>query len=381
MASTSAENQILTEHNLHSRTIVLNRPRQLNALSNFMISRIQELSLKWENDDNVNLVIIKGIGRAFCSGGDVTEVSRLGNAGNYSWPAYYFWHEYIMNYTLGTYRKPQVALLNGIVMGGGAGISMHGKFRVATENTLFAMPETGLGLHPDVGASHFLSRLPGFLGEYVGLTGVRLDGAELLACGLATHFVHSTRLPLLEETLAKVETMDPNIISSVIDGLSEKVPVKDGSALKRLEIIEKCFSKETVEDILSALELEAKSVADQWLNSSIQSMKKASPVSLKITLRSIREGRRQQLHECLVREYRMTCHVILRKISSDFYEGCRAILVDKDRNPKWRPDKLEHVTQEMVDHYFSPIGEGLKDLELPIYQRESSTHSLVQPKL
>lgn len=381
MASTSAENQILTEYNLHSRTIVLNRPRQLNALSHFMISRIQELYLEWENDDNVNLVIIKGIGRAFCSGGDVAQVGRLGNAGNYNRSAYYFWREYIMNYTLGTYRKPHVALLNGIVMGGGAGISMHGKFRVATENTLFAMPETGLGLHPDVGASYFLSRLPGVLGEYVGLTGVRLDGAELLACGLATHFVHSTRLPLLEEKLAKVETIDPNIISSVIDGLSNKVAVKDGSALHRLEIIEKCFSKETVEDILSALEVEAKSVADKWLNSSIQSMKKASPVSLKITLRSIREGRRQQLHECLVREYRMTCHVILRKISSDFYEGCRAILVDKDRNPKWRPDTLEHVTQDMVDHYFSPLGEGLKDLELPTYQRESSTHSVVQSKL
>lgn len=381
MASTSAENQILTEYNLHSRTIVLNRPRQLNALSHFMISRIQELYLEWENDDNVNLVIIKGIGRAFCSGGDVAQIGRQGNTGNYSQSAYYFWDEYIMNYTLGTYRKPQVALLNGIVMGGGAGISMHGKFRVATENTLFAMPETGLGLHPDVGASYFLSRLPGVLGEYIGLTGVRLDGAELLACGLATHFVHSTRLPLLEETLAKVETMDPNIISSVIDGLSDKVAVKDGSALHRLKIIEKCFSKETVEDILSALELEAKSIADKWLNSSIQSMKKASPVSLKITLRSIREGRRQQLHECLVREYRMTCHVILQKISSDFYEGCRAILVDKDRNPKWRPDTLEHVTQNMVDHYFSPIGEGLKDLELPTYHRESSTHSLVQSKL
>jgi len=213
------------------------------------------------------------------------------------------------------------------------------------------------------------------------LTGVRLDGAELLACGLATHFVHSTRLPLLEETLAKVETMDPNILSSVIDGLSDKVPLKDGSALRRLEIIEKCFSKKSVEDILSALEVEAKSVADQWLKSSIQSIKKASPVSLKITLRSIREGRRQQLHECLVREYRMTCHAILRKTSSDFYEGCRAILVDKDRNPKWSPDKLEHVTQDMVAHYFSPIGEGLKDLELPIYQRESSTRSLVQSKL
>ncbi|KAH9302821.1 hypothetical protein KI387_014404, partial [Taxus chinensis] len=325
---------ILTDEKFHSRTIILNRPRQLNALSNFMNCRLRELYLKWENDNNVNVVVIKGIGRAFCSGGDVANVCLLGNSDDYSNGARYFWNEYIMDYTFATYKKPQVALLNGIVMGGGSGISIHGKFRVATEKTLYAMPETGLGLHPDVGASYFLSRLPGFLGEYVGLTGTRLDGAELVSCGLATHFVYSTRLHLLEETLAKMETANPNIVDSAIDGFSDKVPVKDGSALHRLDIIDKCFSKETVEDILSALELESKSVADQWLKSSIQLLKKASPISLKITLRSIREGRRQRLHECLIREYRMSCHCLLRKISSDFYEGCRAILVDKDRNPK-----------------------------------------------
>ncbi|XP_057844184.2 3-hydroxyisobutyryl-CoA hydrolase 1 [Cryptomeria japonica] len=373
MTSTAEDNQILTDEKFYSRTIILNRPRQLNALSNFMNCRLKELFLKWENDNNVNVLIIKGIGRAFCSGGDVANVCLAGNSGDYSHGTQYFWNEYIMNYILATCRKPQVALLNGIVMGGGSGISIHGKFRVATEKTLYAMPETGLGLHPDVGASYFLSRLPGFLGEYVGLTGVRLDGAELVTCGLATHFVHSTRLQLLEETLAKVEKADPNLVSSVIDGFSDKICVKDGSAFQRLDIIDKCFAKETVEDILSTLELESKYVADKWLKMSIQSIKKASPVSLKITLRSVREGRKQHLHECLIREYRLSCHCLLREISNDFYEGCRAILVDKDRNPKWNPDKLEHVTQDMIDHYFSPV-EGFEDLRLPIDQRASSTN-------
>uniref|UniRef100_A0A0D6R3D8 3-hydroxyisobutyryl-CoA hydrolase n=1 Tax=Araucaria cunninghamii TaxID=56994 RepID=A0A0D6R3D8_ARACU len=381
MASTAAEEQILTAQSLHSRTIILNRPRQLNALSHLMNSRLQELYLKWENDNSVSVIVIKGTGRAFCSGGDVANVHNLGNSGQYSPAIRYFWDEYIMNYTLGTLKKPQVALLNGIVMGGGAGISIHGMFRVATEKTLFAMPETALGLHPDVGASYFLSRLPGFLGEYVGLTGVRLDGVELVSCGLATHFVHSKRLHLLEEALTKVETTDPNIVSLVIDGFFNEVSVKQDSALHRLDIVDKCFSKETVEDILSALELETNYVADAWLKLAIQSLKKASPVSLKITLRSIREGRRQCLHECLMREYRMTCHVVLRKICSDLYEGCRAILVDKDRNPKWNPEKLEHVTQDMVDHYFSPIGDGFKDLQLPVYERESATQSHLQSKL
>ncbi|KAH9788904.1 3-hydroxyisobutyryl-CoA hydrolase 1 [Citrus sinensis] len=260
----------------------------------------------------------------------------------------------------------KVSILNGIVMGGGAGVSIHGRFRVATENSVFAMPETALGLFPDIGASYFLSRLPGFFGEYVGLTGARLDGAEMRACGLATHFVPSSRLALLEEALYKVNSSDPAVISAVIDKFSLEPYLKDHSAYHWMDVIDKCFSRRTVEEILSALESESTNRADAWISDAIQSLKKASPTSLKISLRSIREGRLQGVGQCLIREYRMVCHVMMGEVSKDFFEGCRAILLDKDKNPKWKPSKLELVNDNMVDQYFSKINDDRwEDIKLP----------------
>ncbi|CAI9765081.1 unnamed protein product [Fraxinus pennsylvanica] len=183
--------QVLVEEKYSTRIFTLNRPKQLNAVSFPMVSRLLELFLAYEVDPSVKLIILKGKGRAFCAGGDIAAVVRGITQGNWRPGAIFFRREYILNYVMATYSKPQVSILNGIVMGGGAGVSIHGRFRVATENSLFAMPETALGLFPDVGASYFLSRLPGFFGEYVGLTGARLDGAEMLACGLATHLVLS----------------------------------------------------------------------------------------------------------------------------------------------------------------------------------------------
>ncbi|KAH9733654.1 3-hydroxyisobutyryl-CoA hydrolase 1 [Citrus sinensis] len=287
----SQEDQVLEEETSFVRILTLNRPRQLNALSAQM-----------------------GKGRAFCAGGDVAAVVRGINEGDWISGAKFFSKEFILNYLMATYTKPQVSILNGIVMGGGAGVSIHGRFRVATENSVFAMPETALGLFPDIGASYFLSRLPGFFGEYVGLTGARLDGAEMRACGLATHFVPSS-------------------------------------------------------------ESESTNRADAWISDAIQSLKKASPTSLKISLRSIREGRLQGVGQCLIREYRMVCHVMMGEVSKDFFEvcnpfkcahGCRAILLDKDKNPKWKPSKLELVNDNMVDQYFSKINDDRwEDIKLP----------------
>ncbi|CAI0411900.1 unnamed protein product [Linum tenue] len=299
-----------------------------------MISRLLDLFLAYEVDPNVNLIILKGNGRAFCAGGDVAAVVHDIRKANWKSGAQFFSKEFILNYVMATYTKPQVSILNGIVMGGGNGVTMHGRFRVATETSVFAMPETALGLFPDVGASYFLSRLPGFFGEYVGLTGARLDGAEMLACGLATHFVPATKLSLLEEALHKVDSSDSAIISAIIDCYSQQPYLKDQSAYRRLDVIDRCFSRKTVEDILSALEKEYMDKADDWIKNTIQSLKKASPTSLKISLRSIREGRIQGVGQCLTREFRMVCHVMEGKLSKDFFEGCRAILLDKDRNPK-----------------------------------------------
>ncbi|KAA3471873.1 3-hydroxyisobutyryl-CoA hydrolase 1-like isoform X1 [Gossypium australe] len=275
----------------------------------------------------------------------------------------------------------KVSILNGIVMGGGNGVSMHGRFRVATENSVFAMPETALGLFPDVGASYFLSRLPGFFGEYVGLTGARLDGAEMLACGLATHFVHSAKLPMVEAALCDADSSDPVIISSIIDQYCEKPSLKEQTVYNRLDVIDRCFSQRTVEEILSALEREVVDQRDGWISATIQTLKKASPTSLKISLRSvncfslkltlllhyqIRVGRVQGVSACLAREYRMVCHVMCGEFSNDFFEGCRAILLDKDKNPKWEPSKLEHIADTTVDRYFSKVkDEDWEDLQLP----------------
>lgn len=365
MAS-AVTDQVLVEEMSSVRTLVLNRTKQLNALSSQMVSRMLDLLLSYEKDPTVKLIILKGKGRAFCAGGDVAAVVHDINQKNWRLGGDFFHREFTLNYIIATYTKPQVSILDGIVMGGGAGVSIHGRFRVATENSVFAMPETALGLFPDIGASYFLSRLPGFFGEYVGLTGSRLDGAEMLACGLATHFVPSEKLSSLERVLIKAESSDPAIIANTINNFSILPNLKNKSAYKRLNVINSCFSRRTVEDIISALEMEATRGYDDWISSTIQSIKKASPTSLKISLRSIREGRLQGVGKCLVREFRMVCHVMKGDMSKDFIEGCRAILLDKDRNPKWQPSKLEEVSDEMVDHYFSKVDdEGWEDLQLP----------------
>jgi len=344
----------------------MNRPKQLNALSSAMIMGLLRCFSAYEKDDKVKLLIMKGKGRAFCAGGDVSAVVRAINNDSWKYGADFFRNEFLLNYIIATYSKPQVSLLAGIVMGGGAGVSLHGRFRVVTENTVFAMPETALGLFPDIGASYFLSRLPGFYGEYVALAGARLDGAEMHACGLATHFVQLNRLPLLEESLKKVDTSNPFAVCGIIDQFSHQPSLKENSSLNRLEIINKCFSKRTVEEIVSALEQETSNSADEWVAATIQSLKKASPTSLKISLRSIREGRTQTVGECLRREYRMVCHVMRGDFSRDFFEGCRAILIDKDRNPKWMPPRLEQVHDEAVEQYFSRIDDPQwEDLNLP----------------
>ncbi|KAG2611781.1 hypothetical protein PVAP13_4KG111460 [Panicum virgatum] len=346
-AAGTYSDELLVEAHGSTRTMILNRPKQLNSLTSVMIEGLLRCFTAYEKD-GVKLLIMKGNGRAFCAGGDVVGCVRSIENDSWKWGANFFRKEYFLNYTIANCIKPQVSLLTGIVMGGGAGVSLHGRFRVATDNTVFAMPETTLGLFPDVGASYFLSRLPWFYGEYLALTGARLDGAEMLACGLATHFVQSKRLPLLEESLKKTDTSNTFVVSGIIDKFAYHPSVKINSSFNRLEFINKCFSKRTAEEIIIT-------IVNQWIATTIQSLKRASPTSLKITLRSIREGRTQTIGECLNREYRMVCHVLCGDFSRDFFEGSRAILVDKDRNPKWKPSRLEQVHDEAVDQYFSKI--------------------------
>uniref|UniRef100_M0ZG08 3-hydroxyisobutyryl-CoA hydrolase n=1 Tax=Solanum tuberosum TaxID=4113 RepID=M0ZG08_SOLTU len=253
---------------------------------------------------------------------------------NWQLGANYLREQYTLIYMIATYRKPQVSILNGIVMGGGAGVSIHGRFRVATEKSVFAMPETAMGLFPDVG-------------EYAGLTGSRFDGAEMLACGLATHFVSSDKLPLLEQELVKVNTSDPDAISAIISRFSHIPKLKEGSPYHKMKIIDRCFSRRTIEEIISTLESEALDKKEEdWISSTIQLLKKASPTSLKISLRLIREGRLQGVDICLV------------WIQGHTYR--------KDRNPKWDPSRVELVRDVDVDRYYTKIDdEDWEDLKLP----------------
>ncbi|KAL6130985.1 hypothetical protein ACLB2K_069363 [Fragaria x ananassa] len=383
----SSDPEILVrKNNRFVTTLTLNRPRKLNALSVSMLSRLSELFLRCDNDPHVKLVILKATGKTFSPGGDIASVAQHLYNGNVRAACRSFATAYSLMYLVATKTRPQVSFLNGMTMGTGAGVSIHGSFRVTTEKTVFAMPEAAIGGFPDVGSSYFLSRLPGFFGEYLGLTGAKLDGPEMLALGLATHFVPSSKLASLEEALVRTLGALPNtsssddraFISAILDAYSEQPALKAKSAYHRMDVIDKCFSQSTVEEILSSLEKEyatSTNTSDhhEWLSSSIQSMKSSSPISLKIALRSIRGGRNLQgVGECIVREYRIICHVLRGEISKDFMEGCRAILLDKDKNPKWEPSRLELVTDHMVSHYFSRLDDD-EELKRPQTSKLSVT--------
>ncbi|GFS35546.1 ATP-dependent caseinolytic (Clp) protease/crotonase family protein [Actinidia rufa] len=331
-----ADNIVLVEGKAWSRTAILNRPTALNALNTAM-----------------------GNGRAFCAGGDIACLYHFINEGNIEACKDFFRTAYRFMYLVGTYLKPHVAILDGITMGGGAGISIPGTFKVATNKTVFATPEILIGFHPDAGASFHLSHLPGYLGEYLALTGDKLNGVELISCGLATHYSLSPRLPLLEEQLGKLEMDDPSVIETSLGQYSDVVYPDSSSVLRRIETIDKCFSHDTVEEIIDSLESEAAKTHDDWCTSTLKKLKSASPLSLKVSLRSIREGRFQTFDQCLVREYQMSLQGISKQITNDFCE--------------WNPPSLEHVTKDMVDQYFSPLSACEPGLELPTKQREAFT--------
>ncbi|KAL8166713.1 hypothetical protein V2J09_008212 [Rumex salicifolius] len=357
-------NQVLIEESSSSvRKLVLNRPKKLNSLTLPMVSEMWKVLQSFESNPTIKLVILKGNGKAFCAGGDVVKAIEY-MSGHWSFTAFFYKKQLMLDYYLATYKKPLVVLIHGMVMGGGAGISMHVKFRIVTEKTVFAMPEASIGLFPDVGASYFLSRLPGFFGEYLGLTGARIDGAEMVACGLATHFVYSKDITALENAFSELANPDIPTITAVINKFSQKPILKHGSIITRLEKINRCFSGKTVEEIVVSLDNEA----DNWIDKAKKSIKAASPLSLKLTLRSIREGRTQDLAQCLSREYRIVCQILLQSFEdNNFIEGSRAKLFDKDNKPKWKPSKLELVTDKFLDGYFMDpeIDEDWTKMKLP----------------
>ncbi|GAY52005.1 3-hydroxyisobutyryl-CoA hydrolase-like protein 5 [Citrus sinensis] len=360
------EQVVLGEEIGNVRLVTLNRPRQLNVISSKVVSLLAEYLEKWEKDDRAKLVIVKGVGRAFSAGGDLKMFYDGRNSKDSCLEVVY--RMYWLCHHIHTYKKTQVALAHGITMGGGASLMVPLKFSVVTEKTVFSTPEASIGFHTDCGFSFIHSRLPGHLGEFLALTGARLNGKELVAAGLATHFVPSEKLPELEKRLIGLNTGDEIAVKSAIEEFSEDVQLDGQSVLNKQSIIDECFSKETVAEIIKSFEAEAGKEGNGWIGPVLKGLKKSSPTGLKITLRSVREGREQSLAECLKKEFRLTINILRAIISADIYEGIRALTIEKDNAPKWDPPTLDKVDDDKVDLVFQPFGE---DLELQIPENEN----------
>ncbi|CAH9107504.1 unnamed protein product [Cuscuta europaea] len=353
---------VLAEEAGSARLITLNRPKQLNVISSKVVKLLAENLEKWENDDNVALIILKGAGRAYSAGGDL-KMFHDGRTSKDSCLEVVY-RMYWLCYHIHTYKKPQVALVNGISMGGGASLMVPMKFSVVTEKTVFATPEASIGFHTDCGFSYIHSRLPGRLGEYLALTGARLNGKELVALGLATHFVPSDKLSELEKRLLNLNSGNENAIRSVIEELSISVQLDEESVLNKQALIDEIFGKDSVEEIILSFEVEAHKEGNSWIHAVLKGFKRSSPTGLKITLKSIREGRKQTLAECLKKEFRLTINILRAVISGDVYEGIRAITVDKDNSPKWDPAELDKVDEGQVEKVFQAFDEEL-ELNIP----------------
>lgn len=360
--SKSDEPVILKEETDHVRLVTLNRPRQLNVISSETVSLLAGYLENWEKDENVELILIKGAGRAFSAGGDLRMFYEGKKTKDSCLEVVY--RMYWLCHHIHTYKKTQVALVNGISMGGGASLMVPMKFSVVTEKTVFATPEAGIGFHTDCGFSYIHSRLPGHLGEFLALTGARLNGKELVAAGLATHFVPSEKLAELEKCLMSLNTGDKDAVKSLIEEFSSEVHINADSILNKQSIIDECFSKDAVEEIIQAFEAESFKEGNGWIGPVLKGLKRSSPVGLKITLRSVREGRNQTLAECLKREFRLTINILRSTISSDVYEGIRALTIDKDNAPKWDPPSLDKVKDEDLDLVFQPF-EAHLELQIP----------------
>ncbi|MGH6976681.1 MAG: enoyl-CoA hydratase/isomerase family protein [Stellaceae bacterium] len=329
----------------------LNRPKALNTLSLGMYRRFAPQLVAWSEEPAVHAIVVMGEGgRAFCAGGDVRAIYDARHASCKD-TTDFFREEYSLIAHVHRFPKPYVALMNGIVMGGGAGISVNGSHRIATEKTLFAMPEVQIGLFPDVGASRFLNLCPGRLGLYLALTGRRIGAADALYGKFATHYVPSDRLPALVDALATTAWRTGETRAQVDATLARFASGPGVSALATIQPdFDRIFAAPSVEAIMAALARETAA----WAKDAYAAMAHASPSSLKITFRQLAVGHDMTVEAALALEYRLTQHVLA---GHDFFEGIRAALVDKDNAPHWQPNSLASVADSAVDGYFVPLGE------------------------
>ncbi|MFN3944066.1 MAG: enoyl-CoA hydratase/isomerase family protein [Allosphingosinicella sp.] len=333
--------------------IRLNRPKALHALTEEMCAAMIAALLGWRDDPAILAITLDHAeGRGFCAGGDVVMLRNSG-AGDGAEARAFFHTEYRLNHLLFTYPKPTVAFMDGIVMGGGVGISQPCRYRVATEHTRFAMPETAIGLFPDVGGGWYLSRLPGRVGQFLALTGARLDGAECKYLGLATHYVPSERLDEVKARIAE----HPDRVDGIL-GEAAAAPPEPRIAANFLHI-NKTFASDRYEDILEALEADP----SEWAAKELATLRTKSPQACKVSLRLLGEGARMpSFADEMALEYALAGRVVRRH---DFIEGVRALLVDKDNQPAWNPARPEDVTDDLLDELFAPLPHGKEWTPLP----------------
>lgn len=325
--------------------ITLNRPQALNALNLEMIFLLHQQLLAWEQNKQIKAVVVRASeGRAFCAGGDLRQAYEKYQAHDPSLPDF-FRNEYRLNHYLFHYPKPYIAFLDGITMGGGVGISLNGSHCVATEHTLFAMPETGIGFYPDVGATYFLSRLSPGLGLYLGLTGARLSGDDCLAAELLDFNLKSTDLPLALTALVETDFQEnPNeSVSQILQAFHQKP--KPSPLMERLPEMLQHFIKPSVEEILASLNHSQNTFQQETASL----LRKKSPTSLKVTFRQLQEGRQMEFDDCIQLEYCLTRRFIQ---GPDFYEGIRALLIDKDQTPHWQPAELHEISSAYIEDFF-----------------------------
>lgn len=336
--------------------ITLNRPAALNALTLEMICAMQNQLSLWKADVAIKAVVIRAVlGNAFCAGGDVRWLYQKGRE-NLEEQQQFFWHEYRLNQFINHLGKPYIALMDGITMGGGVGVSLHGSFPVASERFVFAMPETSIGFFPDIGASHLLSRCANSLGIYLGLTGNRLTAHEALQAGLVKYLVPAEQMEAMVEALLQ-EDLSTDAFERVARCLNSYSTALDSSDFEPFHpLIEECFSAATVEGIIDALECRE----EEWAKKINTTLAQKSPLSLKLTLAQLQKAQGLSLEDCLRMDFRLVHHFMS---DHDFYEGVRALLVDKDKNPHWQPSKLKNVTPEQINSYFQPITKELEFLE------------------
>ena len=328
--------------------ITLTREKVLNALNLNMVREIFKNIKKWDNDKDISGVIIKGSGdKSFCAGGDIVSVYHAKSETESILSDSFFREEYILNLAISNFSKPWISLLNGIAMGGGLGLSVHGSHRIVSEKTVTAMPETAIGLFPDVGGGYFLSRVDHFVGTYLALTGKTLDGDNSIFAKIGTHFIENN---LVDECVKKILSLK-KYTKYDIDNILKKYDKKNKtqpSLEKNLQDINKHFNKKSIKEIINSLKAEN----SIWCKEQLNILEKKSPTSMGVATRQLDISRSLNLKDCLSMEFRI-CQAMMDR--HDFYEGVRANLVDKDRDPKWKPITIDLLEEKLIDDHFKKL--------------------------